>query len=319
MIFPYLRGILSPMLAPATYFLVLMNVLVFLVTSESFEKTQMQIDTLVEDETFVFTQGAAFSQMIQHDPKEFSSLLLTMAKRSQLGDRETTRALGTLALRNSVFMSEALDFEFTGDDVALNEWRHFFQKLLYLEKQHPSYLWGLTAQNRGHLRQWVSYQFVHSGGWHLFGNMLFLLWFGCFLEVLIGSSLVILTYLSAGIIGALFFSWFSGVGASPLVGASAAVSGLIGLVVILQWREKVKFFYILPFYRSGFFGMTLLPAWFILFVVSIPDLAGILSAVPDFNSVAHWAHVGGTLWGGCIAACMHAGWIESDVDDEIPA
>lgn len=315
MIFPILNRFLPPGLAPATYFLFVVNLFVFFFTLAKYGSSQSQIDGLFDDQRFLYAQGTLFAQMIEKTPDRFSPLLYKLAVRSLDGDRESSENLGGFALRNVIFMKEALEFSYRGDEIAYKGWKQKFQKLLYVQQGHPSFQWGLTFQNAKKIRQWISYQFMHSGGFHLFWNMIWLLLFAGFLERAIGSSLVIIAYLSSGIAGAAFFSVFSGFTSSPLVGASAAVSGLVGLVAVLCWREKVDFAYLFLLDREHA-GVRPLPGWLVLVIFAIPDLAGILSAVSDMNSVAHWAHLGGMLWGGLLGAGLHAGWLVRDVEQQ---
>ena len=315
MIFPFLRGFVLPHLAPVTYFLLAVNFFVWASTLESYERADKKIDALLTDHAFLHTQGAAFAVMIGREPDEFSITLRGLGRQAIAGDREAKRLLGGLALRNVNFMNRALEYDFGGDEIALKGWREKFKELQKGQSEHPSYQWGISRL-KNEWRQWLSYQFAHSGGLHLFWNMVFLLLFGCFVETQLGSSFVILTYLGGGLLGAGVFSAFSGISSAPLVGASAAVSGLMGLVAFAWWgKERVKFFFwLLPV--RGYYGFALLPSWLVLVVSIVPDLSGYLAASKDFGSVAYAAHLGGAAFGAIIAALVGLGVMKKEVEDE---
>ena len=315
MIFPILRGLLSPVLTPITFLLFSLNILVFVSTLEIYEEADKKLDAILGDHTFMDTQGAAFSRMIEREPAKFSSTLRQLAVKSLEGDRESRRALGNLAIRNVNFMSRAEGYDFGGDEVAMAAWRKSFLELKEVQAVHPTYLWGLSRLKNDWI-QYVSYQFSHSGLFHLFWNMIFLLIFGGFVETRLGGSFVILSYLGGGLLGALSFSTLSGISSSPLVGASAAVSALIALVGV-TWlgREKLRFFYwLLP--AEGYFGFAMLPSWLVLLVTLLPDVSGYIGASSDFGSVAYSAHLGGAAFGALMALAFRAGWLELDIDPE---
>ncbi|MES2964209.1 MAG: rhomboid family intramembrane serine protease [Bdellovibrionota bacterium] len=315
MIFPFLSGILHPLRAPMTYFLLVINLFVFVATYDSYSKTDARLNEIMEDDRYLETQGSAFADMIEREPEHFSETLRTMGKNSSKSDAEMRRMLGSLAFRNSAFMSSAASFEFSGDDVAIASWKAKFLEVEELQAAHPTFKWGLSTSHPGWM-QYFSYQFAHSGWDHLFWNMIFLILFGCFLETTLGGSFVIIGYVGGGLIGALAFSSLSGISSSPLVGASGAVSGLMGLVAF-AWMgvDRIRFFYwLLPV--RGYYGFALLPSWLVLIVSFVPDLSGYLSASKEFGSVAYSAHIGGAAFGGLMAFALKRGWLVRDVDDD---
>lgn len=314
MIFPFLRGLVAPHRAPITYFLFALNVLVFIGTLESFNRADKKLDAILQDKSFTSTQGAAFASMIKREPALFTPTILKLADSTVQGDLDSRSALGNLALRNPLFMDRAEDFIFKGDDIALEAWRKQFHDLRTVQEQHPSYRWGISTFHH-QWQQWISYQFAHSGAMHLFWNMVFLLLFGSLVELELGSSFVILTYLGGGLLGAASFSALSGVSSSPLIGASAAVSALMALVAVYWWkREPLMYVYwLLPF--RGYYGMTKLPSWIVVVVYLLPDLSGYLAALSEFGSVAYSAHLGGAAFGAVVALALHSGVMVVETDE----
>ncbi len=221
--------------------------------------------------------------------------VLQLADRARRGDPVARRYLGIIALRDGEFMQLAKSrTNWTGDQVAINAWREQLARLVTLQERHPSFRLGLSAERHGWI-SWFSYQIAHSGGLHLFWNMLFLLLFGTFVENGRGSRAVFCITWVGGLAGALAYVGISGLSASPLVGASAAVSALIG-VVAGHFRRRLPFVYwLLPF--RGYYGVAWLPAWILVPVFLLPDLSGWLASQPGISQVAYTAHLGGALAG----------------------
>lgn len=299
MIFPFLKGILSPLKVPATFLIVLVNVIIFIFCLEAFDRSQDQIEKILSDHDMIMTQGLVFSQFIESHPSDYRELMREVAKKSLDGDLRSAHQMGGLAIRNSKFMKEALDFKANGNDIEVEKWRVHFKEVLELQKNHPSYYLGLTDQHSS-LSNWFSYQFTHSGFSHLFWNMIFLIVLGCFVESEAGSAVLVVTYLASGLFGAFMFSQISGISSIPLVGASGAISGLVGFTIFNQWNKKVDFFFwLLPI--KNYFGFTKLPGWILLVIFCLPDIAGQLSSVSEFGSIAYGAHIGGALFGAFVA------------------
>lgn len=307
MIFPYLAGFLSPLRAPVTYLLLLLNVLVFVGTYIDFEKSNLQIDQFLDNQ-FLSTQGSAFAVMIDKEPAKFSATLRSLAKEGLNHDSNTLQALGGFALRNSDFMSRAQTFEFGGDEIAIANWRTKLIQFQKIQNLNPSFRWGISELHND-WKNYFSYQFSHAGFAHLFWNMIFLVIFGGFVELTLGGTYVAVAYLIGGFLGAVSYSALSGISYSPLVGASGAVSGLIGLVTVAWWRrENLPFLYVLipvPEYM----GFAKLPSWLLGLVFLLPDLSHYLASSREVGSVAYSAHIGGALFGSFIAFGVLGGWL----------
>lgn len=141
--------------------------------------------------------------------------------------------------------------------------------------------------------------FLHGGLLHLVGNMLFLWIFGDNVEQRLGRAGYLLTYLLTGAIATLTFALFDRGSMVPLVGASGAISGIVGLYFLLFPRNKVKVLVVLLF----FFDVWLLPArWVLGFYVLVDNLLPFL--LGSQSGVAYGAHLGGfaaglaVAWGG---------------------
>lgn len=135
--------------------------------------------------------------------------------------------------------------------------------------------------------------FLHGGWMHIVGNMLFLYIFGDNIEDVLGHFRYLVFYLVSGVCGALLESLVSPGSNAPMVGASAAISGVIAgyLVFFPKVRIRGLFLY--------FISMSL-PAWMYIIVwIATQFLSGLQSLVRggQVGGVAYFAHIGGILFG----------------------
>ncbi len=136
--------------------------------------------------------------------------------------------------------------------------------------------------------------FVHSGWLHLLGNMLFLLIFGNNVEDRLRRLPYLLFYLACGYLAAYGYALVNPGAAAPLVGASGAISGVLGAYLILYPRVRVHVF-------VGFFLLSL-PAYLVLLMwIGLQLLSGLpqITSLRTVSSsgVAVWAHIGGFFAG----------------------
>lgn len=135
----------------------------------------------------------------------------------------------------------------------------------------------------------ITYLFLHAGWMHLIGNMLFLWVFADNIEDAYGYVGFIIFYLLCGAGGGLTHAFMMPNSASPLVGASGAVSGVLASYLVLYPRARV---WILLFMRIPvpMPAIWVLGGWFLLQVFS-------LAASQPGEEVAWWAHIGGFVVG----------------------
>ncbi|MCB9854410.1 MAG: rhomboid family intramembrane serine protease [Phycisphaerales bacterium] len=134
--------------------------------------------------------------------------------------------------------------------------------------------------------------FLHGGWMHLIGNMLFLWIFGRYIEDRFGPILFVLFYLATGVLASLTHGYFDH-GYVPLVGASGAISGLMGAYLVLAPRSRIQAWTLL-----GYLPISVnLPAWvYMVFYIVIQNLYPATFSVGQ-GGVAHWAHLGGVVAG----------------------
>ena len=154
----------------------------------------------------------------------------------------------------------------------------------------PSFLDGHTGFGVAFLPLLTS-MFLHSGLAHIAGNMLFLWIFGDNIEDFFGHLVYGLFYLVCGIGAGLLHILFNLHSTIPALGASGAISGVMGAYMLLYPRERILtlvFFFLIPIP-----AFVILGYWFLLqFLAGISALGAGAS-----GGVAWWAHVGGFLLG----------------------
>ena len=140
-----------------------------------------------------------------------------------------------------------------------------------------------------------SSMFLHGGLMHLLGNMLFLYIFGDNVEDAFGHIGYLFFYLLCGIGSGLIhvaFNWGSGI---PALGASGAISGVMGAYAVMFPKHQILTFFLI--FLIPVPAILILGYWFVLqFVAGINGL-GMATA----GGVAWWAHIGGFLMGVVIA------------------
>jgi membrane associated rhomboid family serine protease len=136
-------------------------------------------------------------------------------------------------------------------------------------------------------------QFLHGGLLHLGGNMLFLWIFGNNVEDELGSIRFLIFYLLCGVAAGLVHHLTGPTSHVPTVGASGAISGVLGAYALLFPRARVHTLVVLVFY------ITVIPLPALLWVgiwLVIQLLQGLASHGAQ-SGVAWFAHVGGLVGG----------------------
>ncbi len=130
--------------------------------------------------------------------------------------------------------------------------------------------------------------FLHGGLLHLAGNMLYLWIFGRTIEDAVGHRRFVVFFLLSGIVAALFQFFYDPSSEIPLIGASGAVSGVLGGYLVLFPLARVKTLLIIVIFIkiAEVPAILLLTAWFFMQII--------FSYTED---VAWHAHIGGFIFG----------------------
>ena len=135
--------------------------------------------------------------------------------------------------------------------------------------------------------------FLHGGWLHLLGNMLYLWIYGDNVEDCMGHARYLLFYVLCGAAAIFAQALSEPQSAYPIIGASGAISGVLGAYLLLFPRAKVLTLVLLPF----FFTTLRLPAMLLLLLWFAVQLVSDLAAPDGGASVAFRAHIGGFLAG----------------------
>ena len=170
---------------------------------------------------------------------------------------------------------------------------------------------------------WVSLftsLFVHAGILHLLGNMLFFFVSGPFIEDVYGRPLFTLLYLSAGVASVLTHAKMNPESTIPIVGASGAISGIMGAFLVRLGTRRIRFlwFPLPPFPWRKHFAMpafVFLPLWFLYQLL-------LASVAQGRGGVAVYAHIGGFLFGAVAAIVIAVSgiekrWIHPAIEKEV--
>src|SRR5437899_2581893 len=145
--------------------------------------------------------------------------------------------------------------------------------------------------------------FLHGGWAHLGGNMLYLWIFGDNIEKVLGAVRYLVFYLVCGVAAAFAHILTSPHSAMPTVGASGAISGVLGGYLVLFPRNRVR-----VFTRGGIMAVpafVMLGLWILIQFVS--GVGSIAQTEATGGGVAYMAHVGGFVAGLILIQLMAAG------------
>ncbi len=135
--------------------------------------------------------------------------------------------------------------------------------------------------------------FLHGGFWHLIGNMLFLWVFGDNVEDAMGHRRFVAFYLLCGVLASLVHLWSDPSSIAPTVGASGAISGVLGAYFVLHPKARiwVLVFSVIP---------LRLPTYAVIGGWAALNVLNALAADAATTGVAWWAHVGGFAAGAVL-------------------
>jgi membrane associated rhomboid family serine protease len=134
--------------------------------------------------------------------------------------------------------------------------------------------------------------FLHGGWMHLGGNMLYLWIFGDNLEKVMGAARFALFYLLCGLAASLAFIVFSAGSNVPAIGASGAISGVLGGYLLLFPHNRVR-----VLVRGGISSVPAIVVLGFWIVIQFINGIGSLAATTETGGVAYMAHIGGFVAG----------------------
>ena len=150
--------------------------------------------------------------------------------------------------------------------------------------------YGFVAEDiwNGKFYTAISSMFIHGDILHLLGNMWFLWVFGDNLESKLGHLKFLIFYILCGISAIVLYSATSMGTGIPIVGASGAISGILGAYLILFPKNKIRAIIPFPVYFAySVPAFVFIIGWFLFQLVSLGS----------DSVVSYWSHIGGFLFG----------------------
>lgn len=183
-----------------------------------------------------------------------------------------------------------------------------FQASLFLFGLIPR---ALTSAPLGHpqllippLFSVLTSMFIHGSVIHLLGNMLYLYVFGNNVEHSMGRGRFILFYSFCGIAAALAQTFAAPSSSVPMIGASGAISGVLGAYLLLHPGAQIKL--LVPYFTLLFVWV---PAWLMLGIWLLFQLLQSLLSPAGQGGIAFAAHTGGFI-AGMLLLPLFRGWTE---------
>ncbi|MDP6952895.1 MAG: rhomboid family intramembrane serine protease [Alphaproteobacteria bacterium] len=139
----------------------------------------------------------------------------------------------------------------------------------------------------------ISALFLHGGWLHLVGNMLYLWLFGSTIEDALGHVGFFVFYMLCGIFGSLGHAIAEPLSTLPMIGASGAISGVLGAYLVLHPHARVR----LLLYLGIMFKTVQLSAFVVICFWIVLQLIEAASVPLKGGGVAVFAHIGGFLAG----------------------
>ena len=154
---------------------------------------------------------------------------------------------------------------------------------------------GLSAQftTFEQVLPFITSMFLHGGFLHILGNMWFLYIFGDNIEDRLGHSRYLIFYLLCGIAAGVIHLYTNGDSKIPTIGASGAISGIMGAYLILYPRSRILT--LIPIFF--FFQFVEIPAFIFLGYWLLIQLFSAGLTPRNVGGIAFWAHIGGFIAG----------------------
>jgi len=182
---------------------------------------------------------------------------------------------------------------------------------------------GLTPSHPS-IENILSSMFVHKDIYHLGFNMLFLWLFGPSVEDALGRLEYGIFYFGSGFAAALMhvavthglvansaatYNSYLSPADIPMVGASGAIAGVLGVFAVRFYKTRIRLWYFLFLVFIIRWGRFTIPAWIGLTIWFFLQLLGGIRGIimPESGGVAYWSHIGGMLFGMILASALRMG------------
>jgi len=197
------------------------------------------------------------------------------------------------------FLSREKDWQrFVTDSDDLDRLQYCLSSYKKLTRSHPFYKYGFIPSNIS-IKRLVFHQFLHADIFHLVFNMLFLWVLGPLLEATWGRFPFAIFYLFSGFTAAMTHTFFNPSSIEPAIGASGAIAGIMGAVMVIYYKQPIKI--------AAVTMIALVPRIYFISVPAIVFLGlwiceqilwAFITVDMNMNTdIAFLAHIGGFVFG----------------------
>jgi membrane associated rhomboid family serine protease len=276
-----------------TIAIILLNIFVFFILQDKDEQHYKKA------ETFYFTSGLnkveipLYLEFLRnHRPQDFQRI----TEKNEMSQLSAQHGLYDQLNYDTQFLN-LLEIGKIGPDDPLEQQEYLSLRQDYenLQQQIRSLHYGFRPA-RPRAETWITSMFLHGGFGHLLGNMIFLWLIGSLIEYGCRRWLFLIFYGLGGLAATGFYWLLNTQSLIPAIGASGAISGIMGAFTIFYGFKRVRVFLTLGFYFNyvKFPAIAMLPLWL--------GNEGFQMLFNAGNGVAYAAHFGGLLGGAAIAA-----------------
>lgn len=297
-----------------TFLLILINVLVFFIGQADDGKSELEAEQFYYESGLGKIEVPAYLKYLEtadgRGSSEDDKERILYIQKGLKHNKESIYQMGMgLIMSDSQFSDELLYKKniIIRDMPQYSDWEN--SREIFDGKLRGSLIYGygfIPKESRA--ITFITTQFLHGGIMHVVGNMVFLLFLGIAVENIFGSFRYLFFYIIGGCAATAFYSLFTSDSIIPLVGASGAIAGLMGMYAISYGFRKIRFFYNILFY----FNYVKAPA-LIMFPMWLAN-EFLQYFTNEGSNVAYMAHAGGLIGGAAIAAFMSL--FKSGVDRE---
>lgn len=273
-----------------TVLLILVNMIVFWGPQRSEEKGQERAAAYYVKSALPQLELPAFVEWLEKTDPQRGKL----ARRMLRHEEAYPQLLEGLQNDRKFLQKLRADEIIKPDNPQYDEWKRARQQYESMLPAPFTERWAQSYATDAEFRPWtwITNAFLHGSTGHLLGNMLFLFLFGFSVELALGRGTYLAFYL-LGAVGASVLAGWAYAGGTYGLGASGAVSALMGMYAVMYRLRRIRFFYQLFFYFNYVTApaLLLLPAW-IANELMQHWLGG--------QGIAYMAHLGGLLTGAAL-------------------
>lgn len=275
-----------------TVLLILLNMIVFWGPQTSEEKGRERAAHFYVKSVLPELELPPFVEWLEKtDPKRGK-----LARRMLAHEEAYSQLLGALQDDSKFLQKLQADEVITPTNPQYGEWKRDRQQYETMLPTPFTRRWAQSYATDAEFRPWtwITNAFLHGSTGHLLGNMLFLFLFGFSVELALGRGTYLAFYL-LGAVGASVLAGWAYAGGTYGLGASGAVSALMGMYAVMYRLKRIRFFYQLFFYFNYVTApaLLLLPAWI---------ANELMQHWFSGQGIAYMAHLGGLLTGAALMA-----------------